>query len=225
MLGQVIGEILPLTLAIAISPLTIVAVILMLLSPKARSTGPGFLIGWSLGVAATAAAFVLIAGALPPRASSDGPDLVRAIVQFVIAALLLLLAVKQWRGRPAPGEDPVLPKWMSAIDSLTFGRAFGLGLLLSVPRPKNLLMAASAGLVISGAGLPAVSAVIATGVFVLCAISTVLIPVVAYLVAADRLRRPLETFHEWLERENAVITSVLLLVIAVLMLGKGLGSL
>ncbi|GAA1795776.1 GAP family protein [Leucobacter iarius] len=225
MLGQVIGELLPLTLAIAISPLTIVAVILMLLSPNARSTGPGFLIGWSLGIAAAAAAFVLIAGALPPRASSDGPDLVRAIVQFVIAALLLLLAVKQWRSRPAPGEDPVLPKWMSALDSLTFGRAFGLGLLLSVPRPKNLLMAASAGLVISGAGLPAASSVIATGVFVLCAVSTVLVPVVAYLVAAGRLRRPLEAFHEWLARENAVITSVLLLVIAVLMLGKGLGSL
>jgi len=225
MLSQVIGEILPLTLAIAISPLTIVAVILMLLSPNARSTGPGFLIGWGVGIAAAASAFVFLAGALPPRASVDGPDFVRAIVQFVIAALLLLLATKQWRGRPAPGADPVLPKWMSAIDSLTFVRAFGLGLLLSLPRPKNLLMAASAGVIISGAGLPTVSAVIATGVFVLCAVSTVLVPVVAYLIAADRLRRPLEVFHEWLARENAAITSVLLLVIAVLMLGKGLGSL
>lgn len=225
MLGQVIGEILPLTLAISISPLTIVAVILMLLSPNARSTGPGFLIGWSLGVAVAATTFVLIAGALPPRASANGPDLIRAIVQLVLAALLLLLAVKQWRGRPAPGTDPVLPKWMSAIDSLTFSRALGLGLLLSLPRPKNLLMAASAGMIIGGAGLPMPSAVIATVVFILCSISTVLVPVVAYLVAANRLRRPLEAFHEWLARENAVITSVLLLVIGVLMLGKGLGSL
>jgi hypothetical protein len=225
MLGQVIGEILPLTLAIAISPLTIVAVILMLLSPNARSTGPGFLIGWSLGVAAAATAFVLIAGALPPRASADGPDLVRAIVQFVLAALLLLLAVKQWRSRPVPGADPVLPKWMSAIDSLTFGRALGLGLLLSLPRPKTLLMAASAGMIIGGGGLPTASVAIATGVFILCSISTVLVPVVAYLFAADRLRQPLEAFRAWLTRENAVITTVLLLVIGVLMLGKGLGSL
>jgi len=30
---------------------------------------------------------------------------------------------------------------MSAIDSFTFGRALGLGLLISGPRPKKLLVA------------------------------------------------------------------------------------
>lgn len=225
MLGQVIGEILPLTLAIAISPLTIVAVILMLLSPNARSTGAGFLVGWSIGVAGTVTVFVLIAGALPPPSTTGGPDVVRAVVQFVIAALLLLLAAKQWRTRPAPGEDPVLPTWMSAIDSFTFVRSLGLGLVLSVPRPKNLLMAASAAEIIGGAGLTAASTVIATAVFVLCSISTVLVPVAATFFAADRLRAPLAAFHGWLARENAVITSLLLLVIGVLMLGKAIGSL
>lgn len=225
MVGQIIGEILPLTLAIAISPLTIVAVVLILLSPNARSTGPGFLIGWIIGVAVPVVVFVLIGGALPPAQNTDGPDVVRAIIQFVLAALLLLLAVGQWRGRPAPGATPVLPKWMSAIDTFTFVRALGLGVLLSLPRPKNLIMAASAGMIIGGADLSVGSAAIATGVFILCAISTVIVPVLAYLLASDRLRRPLEAFHEWLARENAVISSVLLLVIGVLLLGKAIGSL
>lgn len=225
MLSQVIGEVLPLTLAIAISPLTIVAVILMLLSQNARRTGPGFLIGWVVGVTVPVTVFVLIAGLLPPKDAADGPDLVRAIIQFVLAALLLMLAAQQWRARAAPGEDPKLPKWMSAIDSLTFGRALGLGLLLSIPRPKNILMAASAGMIIGGAGLSVASASIATAVFVFCAVSTVLIPVVAYLFAADRFRKPLDDFHEWLSRENAAITAILLVVIGVLMLGKGISSL
>lgn len=225
MLATVIGEILPLTLAIAISPLTIVAVILMLLSPNARRTGIGFLLGWSIGIVVPVTAFVLVAGALPPKTGSDGPDPIRAIIQFVLAALLLLLAVVQWRRRPAPGAEPALPKWMSAIDSFTFARALGLGLLLSIPRPKNLLIAASAGMLIGGAGLSSASAAIATSVFVLCAVSTVLIPVVAYLLAAERLRAPMEALREWLARENAVITTVLLVVIGVLMIGKGLGSL
>lgn len=225
MLGTVIGEILPLTLAVAISPLTIVAVVLMLLSPNARRTGPGFLIGWSVGIAVPATLFVTVAGALPPRQTDGGPEIVRAIVQFVLAALLLLLAVKQWRGRPTPGAEPALPKWMSTIDALSFWRALGLGLLLSGPRPKNLLASASAGFLIGGAGLPLASEAIATGVFILCSVSTVLIPVLAYLLAAHRLRGPLEAVRGWLARENAVITSVLLLVIGVLMLGKGIGSL
>lgn len=225
MLSQIIGEILPLTLAISISPLTIVAVILMLLSPKARSTGPGFLLGWVVGIALPVSIFVLMAGALPPQQDDGGSDPIRAILQFVFAALLILLAVKQWKGRPGPGEDPVLPKWMAAIDSFTFARALGLGLLLSIPRPKNLIMAASAGLIIGGAGLTASAQVIATAVFVLCAVCTVLIPVLAYTIASERLRKPLEVFHEWLARENAAITTVLLTVISVLLIGKGIGSL
>lgn len=225
MLGHVIGEILPLTLAIAISPLSIVAVILMLLSPNARRSAPGFLLGWVIGTAAPVIVFVLVAGALPPQETADGPDAIRAVVQFVFAALLLLLAFRQWRSRPAPGTAPDLPKWMAAVDALGFGRSLGLALLLSVPRPKNLLMAASAGMIIGGAELSAPSEALATGLFILCAASTVLIPVTAYFLAADRLRKPLESLHEWLARENVVITTVLLTVIGVLMRGKAIGSL
>lgn len=225
MLSQIIGELLPFALAIAVSPLSIVAVILLLLSPNARGAGPGFLIGWSVGIAVPSVIFVFLGGTLLPSPGHNSADPVRAVIQFAFAALLLLLAGKQWQSRPAPGADPALPKWMSAIDSFGFGRALGLGLLLSLPRPKNLIMAASAGMIIGGAGLAVTSAVVATGVFILCAISTVLIPVVAYLIASDRLRTTLETIHGWLARENAVITSVLLLVLSTLLLGKALGSL
>lgn len=51
-MGAVIGEILPLALGIAISPIPVIAAILMLLSPRARSTSVGFLAGWALGIVA-----------------------------------------------------------------------------------------------------------------------------------------------------------------------------
>lgn len=224
-LTTIIGDILPLTLGIAISPLTIVAVMLMLLSPQARRTGPGFLVGWVAGTAIPVSLFVFFAGLLPPHADSTGPNAVQAVIHFALALLLILLAVKEWRGRPQHGEAAPLPKWMAAIDSFTFGRAIGLGLVLSVPRPKNLLIAASAGVLIGGAGLSTGAEVTAVTVFVLCAVSTVLVPVVAFFAAADRLRAPLEAAHQWLARENAVITTVLLTVIAVIMLGKGISAL
>ena len=49
-----IGEILPLAIGIAISPLPIIAVILMLTTPKARTNGPAFLAGWLLGLVVVA---------------------------------------------------------------------------------------------------------------------------------------------------------------------------
>ncbi|AVM01855.1 hypothetical protein C6V83_17915 [Gordonia iterans] len=222
-MGAAIGEILPLALGIAISPIPIIAAILMLLSPKARVTSVGFLLGWVVGIVVAVVVFTLLSSILPeddPTASKP----VQGIVKLALGALLLLLALKQWRGRPRGDAAPALPKWMQAIDKVTFPVALGLGFLLSALNPKNLIMAAGAGVDIGSASLEVGSIVVAIVVFTLIAASTVAVPVIAYLVAADKLRGPLDALRGWLERENAVIMAVLLLVIGVSMLGKGIGS-
>ena len=50
-------------------------------------------------------------------------------------------------------------------------------------------------------------------------------PVIAYLVASDRMAAPLERLRTWLVHNNATIMGVLLLVIGVVLIGKGLGNL
>jgi threonine/homoserine/homoserine lactone efflux protein len=134
------------------------------------------------------------------------------------------LALRQWRGRPAEGEQATMPKWMSAIDSMTAGKGLGLGFLLSAVNPKNLLLAVSAGLIIGGAGLVVAQTIVVIVIFVLLAASTVLIPVIAYLIASERLAGPLDRLRVWLVDNNATIMAVLLLVIGVAVIGKGIGS-
>lgn len=222
-MGAVIGEILPLALGVAISPIPIIAAILMLLSPKARVTSVGFLIGWIAGIVVAVTVFTVVAGVLP-SGDPDASNPVKGIIQLVLGALLLLVAFGQWRKRPLSGAEPVMPKWMRAIDSVTFSVAAGLGFLLSAVNPKNLLMAASAGMAIGSGALDAGSIVVVIAVFTVLAASTVLIPVIGYLLAADRLRAPLGALRAWLAKENAIIMAVLLLVIGVAMIGKGIGS-
>ncbi|WP_337007049.1 MULTISPECIES: GAP family protein [unclassified Microbacterium] len=222
-MGPVIGEILPLALGVAISPIPIIAAILMLLSPRARVTSVGFLLGWVIGIVVAVTVFTLLSSILP----EDDPDAsrpIRGVVQIVLGLLLLLLALSQWRKRPKAGEAAVLPKWMQAIDTLSFVAAFGLGFLLSALNPKNLIMAAGAGVDIGGEALPVGSTIVVIAVFTLLAASTVLVPVVGYLIAAERLRTPLDALRGWLAAENAVIMAILLLVIGVSMIGKGIGS-
>lgn len=48
-MGAVIGDLLPLALGIAISPVPIIAAILMLFSAQAGRTGSSFMVGWILG--------------------------------------------------------------------------------------------------------------------------------------------------------------------------------
>jgi len=222
-MGAVIGEILPLALGVAISPIPIIAAILMLLSPRARVTSVGFLLGWVLGIVVAVTVFTLLSSILPEQ-DSDASNPAQGTIQLILGALLLLLAVGQWRKRPRRGVEPAMPKWMQAIDKMTFPVAFGLGFLLSAVNPKNLLMGAGAGVDIGSAGLTVGEIVLVIAVFTVIAASTVLVPVVGYLVAASKLREPLDALRGWLEKENAVIMAVLLLVIGVSLIGKGIAS-
>jgi threonine/homoserine/homoserine lactone efflux protein len=222
-MNEVIGETLPLALGVAISPIPIIAAILMLLSPKARSTSLGFLIGWVLGILVAVVIFTLLASVLP-EADDTASKPVAGTIKIVLGALLLVLAIKQWRSRPTGDAEPVLPHWMEAIDTMTAGRALVLGFLLSGLNPKNLLMGAAAGIAIGSADLTTDTYVITIAVYTVVAASTVAVPVIAYLLATARMAAPLASLRTWLVHNNSTVMAVLLLVIGVVVIGKGIGN-
>ena len=224
-MNSVIGEILPLALGVAISPLPIISAILMLLSPKAKTTSIGFLLGWVVGIVVAVTIFTLLASVLPSK-EADASNPTAAWIKIGLGVLLLLLAGKQWRDRPIGDVEPVLPTWMRAIDTMTTVKSAGLGFLLSAVNPKNLIMAAGAGVIIGStdASLETSVQVLSIAVFTVIAGSTIAVPVIAYLVASDKMAGPLESTHDWLLKENKTVMAVLLLVIGVAMVGKGLGS-
>jgi threonine/homoserine/homoserine lactone efflux protein len=221
--GAVIGDILPLALGITISPVPIIAAILMLLSPKAKGTSVGFLLGWILGIVVALVVFILLASVITP-ADPDQPQPVAGVVKLLLGALMLVMAAKQWRGRPRDGAEPTLPGWMAAIDQMTAVKGFGLGFLLSAVNPKNLLMGAGAGVTIGSAGLAIGTIVITVVIFTVIAAASVAVPVIGYLLAAKAMAEPLERLRVWLVANNATVMAVLLLVIGVTLVGKGMGS-
>jgi threonine/homoserine/homoserine lactone efflux protein len=222
-MNEVIGDLLPLAVGVAISPVPIIAAILMLLAAKAGGTSGGFLLGWVAGIAVATGVCTALAGA--GVGGSAEPSAAVSWIEIVLGALLLLLAVRQWRGRPKPGADATLPGWMSAMDSFTLPKAAGLGFVLSAVNPKNLLMCVAAGAAIGSGGLSGGGEVVAVAVFTVLAGSTVAVPVLGYLVARDRFRGPLDELKQWLQAHNAAMMSVLLLVIGVVLIGKGIGGL
>jgi threonine/homoserine/homoserine lactone efflux protein len=222
-MNGVIGEILPSALGIAISPIPIIATILMLLSPKARGTSVGFMLGWIAGIVVAVVVFTLLS-AIIPAADPSASKPIAGVIKILLGLGLLVLAWGQWRKRPHPGQTASAPKWMSAIDSMKPGSAFALAFLLAAVNPKNLLMAVAGGLAIGGSGLALWQEIVAVIVFVVIAAISVVVPVVAYLIAGNRMAGPLDALRGWLLANNATIMTVLLLVIGVVIIGKGIAS-
>lgn len=223
-MGQVIGDLLPLAVGVAISPIPIIAVILMLLSQRAAQTSVGFLLGWILGIVAVTVIVLVLVGQAG-NTSSGKPSTVSSIIKIVLGALLVLMAAKQWQGRPKEGETGTMPKWMAAIDSFTFVKASGLGAALSALNPKNLIMCLGAGTTIAAAHLTGPQETVAVLVYTVIAGCTVAVPVIGYLAAKTKMATPLTILRAWLTQNNATVMAVLLLVIGVVLIGKGIGAL
>jgi Sap, sulfolipid-1-addressing protein len=218
-MGTVIGEILPLAIGVAMSPIPIIAAILMLFSKRAGSTSTGFLTGWIVGIVVVTAIFTALAGTLQ---TGGEPSVAASWIKIGLGALLLLVGIGQWRGRGGKHDNP---KWMAAIDDFTLVKALGLGILLSAVNPKNLIMAAGAGLAIGSAALGLGGDAAAVAVFTVIAASTVASPVLGYLVAAERMRGPLDSLKGWLQDNNATVMATLILVIGAVLVGKGVSGL
>jgi len=125
--GTVLGDLLPLTVGVAVSPVPIIAVILMLLAPRASAASVAFAVGWVLGIAAVTVLALLLSGGTDVADDQAGPSTGSSWVKLLLGLALLAVGAKQWRGRPKPGQDVALPKWMAAIDHVTPVRALALG--------------------------------------------------------------------------------------------------
>jgi hypothetical protein len=224
-MGQAIGGSLPLAIGIAVSPIPIIAVVLMLTTPRARANGPAFVLGWLLGLGVVGAIILALAG--PTDASQSGsPATWVSWVKIALGALLLLLvALRQFRGRPRGGEDAPLPGWMSAVDRFHAITALGLAAVLAGANPKNLLLAVGGAAAIAQTGIPAGQQAIAYLVFALIGTIGVAAPLAIYLAMGKRSQELLAELKDWMGRNNAVIMSVLCLVIGAKLIGDAISAL
>src|ERR1700733_862535 len=140
----------------------------MLATPQGRINGPAFLAGWVVGIAVLGTIVLLVASGA--SASKHGaPATWVSILKIVLGVLLVLLAVKQWRGRPRGDAAPELPKWMKTVDTFTPGRSVATGVALSAVNPKNLLLVVGAAAAIGQTGASAVDQAVALIVFIVIA--------------------------------------------------------
>ena len=222
-MGEAIGHSLPLAIGVALSPVPIIAVVVLLTSSRARSLGPVFVLGWLLGLVVVGAIVLVMVG--PSGAGSSGQR-TRWVswVMIVLGVLLLVAAGRHLRGTRG-GEEVPLPAWMGAIDRLNPAVVLGGGVVLGGVRPRSLLLVVGGAVAIAQTGIGGGQQAIAYAVFAVIATIGVAVPVVIYFAMGTRSAELLGRFKGWMRRHNAVILAVVLLVIGVTLIGDGIGGL
>jgi Sap, sulfolipid-1-addressing protein len=98
--GEAIRQSLPLAIGVALSPIPIIAVVLMLTTPRARANGPAFVLGWLLSLGVVGAVVLALAGS-GDAGQSGQPATWVSWLKLLLGVLLLVVAV-----RPSPSSGP-----------------------------------------------------------------------------------------------------------------------
>jgi len=215
--------VLPAAVAVALSPIPIIGVILVLGTPRARTSGPAFAVGWIIGLTVVSVIVINLTGSAsdPYSATATGVNWIKV----GLGVIFLAMAAQQWRKRPKEGQPTELPKWLAAVDEITPPKAFGLGVALSAANPKNLALTLAAAASIAQAGTDVVDETIAVAIFVALGSVTVAGAVIATFVAPERSKSALASLREFMTDHSAVIMMVVLLVLGAKLIGDGLGGL
>ncbi|WP_371497816.1 GAP family protein [Kitasatospora sp. NBC_00374] len=221
-MGDAIGQMLAPAVGIAISPVPLIAVILMLATPRGRVNGTAFTVGWVVALAAVTTIVVVAVSGL----DTSGPEPAWSWwVKLAVGVLFLLIGARQWRGRPREGHVTAPPAWMQAIDRFTPARAAGLATALVAASPKNLVLAVSAGVSIATSdaspGGKTAAAVLMVLVGSLCA----LIPLGVYLFGGAGAAKVLGEWKAWMSTHNSAITTVVLVVLGAKYIGDAVSGL
>lgn len=216
---SVLADLVPAAVPVALSPLPIVAVLILLIAPAGWRGGVGFVLGRVLALAGATLAFAWAAGYVDSTLGGDARGGWR-----ILAGLALMAAAATLARRPRPA-DARPSGWMGSIEALGPAGAVRLGLTVTVINVKELAFTFAAGAIISGAGLTSAQTAGAAAIFAVLSSTSVAVPVAALAVSGDPVRTRLAALRDALVRNQSLLTAIVLGIIGAMLVGKGIAAL
>jgi len=223
-LGALFIQITTLALGAAASPLPVVAVLIILITKRARLGSLVAAVCWVLGNALLITMTVVFAGSIPePR---SGTDLWWEGIFTVLLGLgLVVMGVMSRRGRRNSPQPEAPPTWVNSVDHLSPGGAGLVTFSNATTSPKNLALAIAAGRIISRSGLSVTAMTSAAILYVAVASLSIVIPVVLYFVGGDRSVAMLKSWRDSVTEHAAAVMEITLLVLGIGLSIRGLYNL
>lgn len=217
-----IGEFLPLALGMALSPLPLIAIVFLVLSPNGTARSLGFMAGRLFGIALVLTVMTVAAEALP---ESREATVFGGLLKIGLGLGLVLVALLKWRKRPKGDAEPQSPGWMSSLETASAPRAFGMALMVTALNPKELAFTLGAAISIGAAHQQPGAIVALALIYTALSGTSVMAPVILHLVSPGRARSTLGSVQAWLLRHQSTLVGAVLLALGVVLVSDGLSYL
>ncbi len=214
----------PMALGLALSPIPIIAVILMLFSKRAKVNAPLYAATWVLSMTVLGTVALILLGD-NEIIEQDTTKTGGSIAVLVFGVLFVAYGAFLWMRRPRDPQNVKTPRWLDAIDDIHPILAVGLGLTGVLFNTKNLPLFLAAVEHILAADLGMALSFIALGIFIMMASVTVVTPIVLFMTGNERMHARLDTFRVWLTRHSQSILAWVFLIMGGVMVLNNVAAL
>jgi threonine/homoserine/homoserine lactone efflux protein len=218
-------DLLPIAVAMAITPGRLLALILLFHTERAVLTSLAFVGGMASNMLIEGLAFALIfsiSGVFDTE-NGAGPPAILAILLLVMGVLLLVAAAKVIFH--SEDEDKAPPKWLAEIDSFRPGSAYKLGLSWLFVSPKQWIFTLTVVGFIFAANLGPVTSLANYLLFILIVLALFFLLILIYIILGDRSQEFMDGLFKWLRKNAQTILVVVLIVFGLYFLLKGISAL
>ena len=210
---------LPIALGIAASPGPILALMILLMTPRAIPNSYSFLLGWFIVLMLVGTLFLHSPGL---NEFSGDPTLLSGWIRISLGSSFLLYSLFIAKDIPKKGEAVAPPKWLGKVDSYGLVHALIIGFIFSGPNIKNAAMVATGAASIHGEGLSSFQELIVLILFCFFASLGVLLPHSIFLLFRDNAESVFAKMKIWLLRNRVLILMLVLIIFGSLSLYRGI---
>ena len=206
-------------MAITLSPGPILAIVVLLMTKKAKVNGLLFLLGWFIGIQIIASAIIFMPGVIADHGGmSDHTGTAKIILGTVLLVLILPIYLKKKK----EGDKVRVPAVFNKLDGFGPVKIFIIGFVFSAVSVKNIALSASGAAHIHTTSLiDYFETLLAVFYFSIIASLTILIPIILYLSSPEKVMVELLKLRNWLVKHHWDLVMIMLFVAGVLLIGIG----
>jgi len=224
-MNDLILALIPLGLAAAFQPPQVIAMLILLQTKRGLLTGLGYVAGMFLFRLALGLVFWFLASSLEQTVESTGGRFGILVSGVLIVLGLLLLVNALRRVFSAADEDQTASSWMDNLEDISPLRAGLVGVAFLALDPKDWITDLAAVNLIADADLAGFTSLMAYLIYLLVALSLLLLPMIYLLVFPKKAKSSLGKLNGWMKQHARGIEIVTAILFGLLFIGIGMGGL